>query len=182
MRMAYALELRGVSKRFVVGTATCLGSVDVLRHVDLYVSAGEALAVVGNAGAGKSTLLLCAAGLLKPDRGDVTWYGEADRGVACERSSYYFAGSRSTRPVRVANDAPHVHLVDGPEALSLATASRTKAWIDRRCAAGDAVVISLRSAETAQLLVNRMLTLRAGRIYSDERAPLVARVAEALRA
>jgi ABC-type polar amino acid transport system ATPase subunit len=51
------VELRGVHKSY--------GSVEVLRGVDLTVSRGEVVAVIGPSGGGKSTLLRCV-NLLEP--------------------------------------------------------------------------------------------------------------------
>jgi ABC-type polysaccharide/polyol phosphate transport system ATPase subunit len=45
--------------------------VEVLRGVDLSVSAGRTLAVIGQNGSGKSTLLKILAGIYKPDEGEV---------------------------------------------------------------------------------------------------------------
>lgn len=65
--MAELLQLRGVSKRYRRGE----GSVQVLADVSLEVAAGEIVAVVGAPGAGKSTLLSIAAGVVRPDAGEV---------------------------------------------------------------------------------------------------------------
>jgi ABC-type polysaccharide/polyol phosphate transport system ATPase subunit len=46
-----------------------------LKNVSFSVSHGEGLAVIGANGAGKSTLLSLVAGLVPPDRGDVTVNG-----------------------------------------------------------------------------------------------------------
>jgi heme exporter protein A len=51
------------------------GRRQVLRGLDLAVSAGEAVAVAGPNGAGKTTLLRVLAGLARPDRGDVRLEG-----------------------------------------------------------------------------------------------------------
>jgi ABC-2 type transport system ATP-binding protein len=50
--------------------------VPALRDISLDVHAGEIVGVVGRPGAGKSTLLLCLAGLLRPDEGSISWFGE----------------------------------------------------------------------------------------------------------
>jgi putative ABC transport system ATP-binding protein len=47
------------------------GKVIALNDVSLSLSSGELLAVNGPSGCGKTTLLLTAAGMLKPDEGDV---------------------------------------------------------------------------------------------------------------
>jgi len=48
----------------------------ILDIADLEIREGETLAIVGPNGAGKSTLLLALAGLLRPDRGTITFRGE----------------------------------------------------------------------------------------------------------
>jgi general nucleoside transport system ATP-binding protein len=58
-----ALELRGISKRF--------GPVQALEGADFLLRPGEVHALLGENGAGKSTLMNIAAGLVKPDLGEV---------------------------------------------------------------------------------------------------------------
>ena len=62
------LEATGLLKRF--------GQTEALRGVDVAVSRGEILAVMGPSGSGKSTLLHCLAGILQPDAGEVRLDGE----------------------------------------------------------------------------------------------------------
>jgi phospholipid/cholesterol/gamma-HCH transport system ATP-binding protein len=62
-----AIEFAGVWKR--------LGAKDVLRGVDLSVSRGECLVVIGRSGTGKSVLLKHVIGLLTADKGTVTVEG-----------------------------------------------------------------------------------------------------------
>lgn len=52
------------------------GETPVLNDINLDVEKGEFVALVGPSGCGKSTLLSLAAGLLKPDRGNVYLAGE----------------------------------------------------------------------------------------------------------
>ena len=61
------LSIRGVTKRY--------GSITVLRNVDLDVSPGEVVAVLGENGAGKSTVSSIIAGLVPPTEGTMTWNG-----------------------------------------------------------------------------------------------------------
>jgi len=57
------IAVRGVHKWF--------GQLHVLRGVDLEVTKGEVLVIVGPSGSGKSTLLRCINLLIHPDEGDV---------------------------------------------------------------------------------------------------------------
>jgi simple sugar transport system ATP-binding protein len=62
-----ALELIGIRKRF--------GSVHALRGADFTLFPGELHALLGENGAGKTTLMRVAAGLLRPDSGQVRVWG-----------------------------------------------------------------------------------------------------------
>jgi nitrate/nitrite transport system ATP-binding protein len=83
------LELRGVARGYGAGERRR----DVLRNVNLSVGEGEFVAVVGYSGAGKTTLVSLIAGLLAPDRGEVTMAGRRitgpgpDRGVVFQNYS-----------------------------------------------------------------------------------------------
>ena len=61
------LELVGLSKSF--------GATRVLEDVDLAVTRGEMVFVLGRSGSGKSTMLRCCNRLEEPDRGDVLLEG-----------------------------------------------------------------------------------------------------------
>lgn len=61
------LQLRGVSKRF--------GAVQALTDVDLDISPGEVVAIVGDNGAGKSTLVKILAGVHPADDGVISFEG-----------------------------------------------------------------------------------------------------------
>lgn len=53
------------------------GELTILRDINLHVSQGETLAIVGASGSGKSTLLAIMAGLDEPTSGQVTLCGKA---------------------------------------------------------------------------------------------------------
>ena len=62
--VAPLMRATGISKAF--------GATRVLAGIDLSISAGEFVAVVGFSGSGKSTLLNLLSGLLLPDSGTIT--------------------------------------------------------------------------------------------------------------
>jgi D-xylose transport system ATP-binding protein len=61
------LSLRGVNKSF--------GAVNALTDIDLDVSAGEVVSIVGDNGAGKSTLVKVLAGVHQADSGSISFDG-----------------------------------------------------------------------------------------------------------
>ncbi|MEY3398027.1 MAG: hypothetical protein RL220_621 [Bacteroidota bacterium] len=61
------IEARGITKRY--------GDLHVLKGVDLTVSKGEIVSIVGASGAGKSTLLHILGTLDRPDQGSLTYNG-----------------------------------------------------------------------------------------------------------
>jgi len=67
------LELRSIFKSYHDGES----ELHVLRGVDLTLAPGESIALLGASGCGKSTLLQIAAGLEKPDSGEVRVLGQA---------------------------------------------------------------------------------------------------------
>ena len=67
--MTPVLAVRGATKRF--------GAVVGLDGLDVEVSSGEVLALLGDNGAGKSTLIKCVSGALALDRGTIEMDGRA---------------------------------------------------------------------------------------------------------
>ncbi|HET8769809.1 MAG TPA: ABC transporter ATP-binding protein [Gemmatimonadaceae bacterium] len=80
--MTPVLEATGVVKGYRGGDG---GEIHVLSGVDLVVSPGEMVAVVGASGAGKSTFLHVLGALERPDAGSVTLAGESTVGASDER-------------------------------------------------------------------------------------------------
>jgi len=81
------IELRGIHKRFeqhpdlaqrilsLAGRPADLRTVHAVNGVDLSITRGEVLGLVGESGCGKSTLGRVVAGLLRPSEGSVTYKG-----------------------------------------------------------------------------------------------------------
>ncbi len=62
-----AIEVHGLEKSY--------GANRILKGVDLTVTSGETLVILGGSGSGKSTLLRCLVGLEQPDTGSVQVQG-----------------------------------------------------------------------------------------------------------
>lgn len=75
--MTAVLSAAGVAKRYRAGVAQWGASIEALRGMDLEAAQGELVGLLGPNGAGKSTFLLCAAGLLRPDSGVLSWFGSS---------------------------------------------------------------------------------------------------------
>jgi ABC-type multidrug transport system ATPase subunit len=155
-----ALEISRISKRFVAGCGSCLASAQAIADVDVTLAAGESVAVVGPSGSGKTTLLLCAAGLLAPDAGTVSWFGDSDRAASMRRARLHY--DRSSLDELYPADESFVHLID----VRNAEAAKTGPWIAERCAAGDAVLIAVRDPALANRLAERIVSLRDGRVVA----------------
>ncbi len=82
-RAAAKIALQGIKKRF--------GPKIVLDGIDLEVTAGESLVVIGGSGTGKSVLLKCIIGIIEPDEGTVLIDGE---------DTTHLAGAERTRVMR----------------------------------------------------------------------------------
>jgi len=77
--VASAIELRGVTKRFLTPSGTVFTA---LRDLDMRVDPGEFCAVVGPTGCGKSTTLALISGLEPPSEGEVDVFGKPVAGIA----------------------------------------------------------------------------------------------------
>src|SRR5437763_9300225 len=58
-----------------------IGQQEILRGVDLEISTGESLAIIGRSGGGKSVLLKHLVGLMEPDAGEIWIEGQNISGL-----------------------------------------------------------------------------------------------------
>ncbi|KOR28684.1 lipoprotein ABC transporter ATP-binding protein [Achromatium sp. WMS2] len=65
------IEAQSLSKTFYQGGV----ALDILQHINLKITRGQLIAIVGASGSGKSTLLHCLGGLDKPSAGKVLLCG-----------------------------------------------------------------------------------------------------------
>ena len=79
------LEVRGLSKRFMVQGRT----VEALRDVDLQITKGEFVCLIGASGCGKSTLLRSLAGFETASAGTVQMHGRPITGPGPERGMVF---------------------------------------------------------------------------------------------
>ena len=65
------LEIKDVSKTFVVGDKKSKSSVYPLKNVSLTIDNGKKIGLIGKSGQGKSTLANIVCGVISPDSGQV---------------------------------------------------------------------------------------------------------------
>ncbi|ACL55379.1 ABC transporter ATP-binding protein [Methylobacterium nodulans] len=66
----------------VTGLRLGYGRADVVHGLDLTVTEGRIVSLIGSNGAGKTTILRGLSGLLKPRAGEIRWGGQAGEGTS----------------------------------------------------------------------------------------------------
>src|ERR1041385_3915753 len=69
------LRIRGLEKLYSRREGWRTRQVLALHGIDLEMSRGSVLAILGDSGAGKTTLSRCIVGMEKPDAGSITFAG-----------------------------------------------------------------------------------------------------------
>lgn len=162
------LEARNIAVRF--------GSSAVLRSVDLAVSSGEMVGLIGPNGSGKTTLLRVLANLRAPDAGSVTLEGrelaEIGERELSKRVAYLAQGGEVHWPMRVEALVALGRLPHRRAFRDSAISDRVA--VERAMAAAD--VASLRNRTMGQLsggermrvLLARALAVEASLLLADE--------------
>ena len=147
------------------------GARSVLNGVSLSFRAGEVTAVIGPNGAGKSSLLLCAAGLIRPQSGEVRLDGRpildlARKAVAYLPQTTEIAWPISVRALVGLGRLPH-HGVWGESDADRAAIERAieAAGVE---ALADRQVATLSGGERARVLVARGLAGAPRFLLADE--------------
>lgn len=83
------LEITDISKTF--RTDATVEPVEVLKHLNLQMTKGETLAILGQSGSGKSTLLTLLAGLDSPSSGSIVLNGQDMQKLSEEQLSKFRA-------------------------------------------------------------------------------------------
>jgi ATP-binding cassette, subfamily C, bacterial len=136
----------------------------LFHGLDLEVPAGDHLAVVGPSGIGKSTLAALAAGMLRPQRGDVRFGGvpahqvAADARVLVPQQAYVFAGTLVENLRYLHPSAPVDELDRAVDAVGL------RPLVDRLDGYGGTVIPSALTAADRQLVTLARSYLAPGRL------------------
>lgn len=159
-----------MSALHLIGAAARLGGRDVLKTVDLSVTAGELVAVVGPNGAGKSSAIRALAGLLPLSGGEARLGGQAVASLSARERASRVAYLPQER--RIAWNLPAVEIaalgapfLSGGEAKAAALAALDEVEAGHLADRG---VAEMSGGERARVLLARALAAPAKALLVDE--------------
>lgn len=162
------IQAVGLHKRF--------GTTEALRGVDLEVTRGEVLAVMGPSGSGKSTLIHCLAGVLSPDEGTVTLAGtevtalDADQRarLRLERIGFVFQFGQLLPDLTALDNVALPLLMNGVGRR--AATVRARKWLDRLDLADQVTKVpgDMSGGQAQRVAIARALVTQPSVIFADE--------------
>lgn len=182
-----ALSIVALAKSFHAGIPGCSASASVLSSVTLALWPGEIVALGGARGCGKSTLLRCAAGLLRPDSGSVTWFGSRTKPRCCaaylgeSAESGASNGQLHAQIERVVSRGSRILLVDDLPVVGALERRLIIASLQRCTANGASVLVAANEALACESFISRAVTLERGTLV-QRRKRSAARIAASSRA
>jgi putative ABC transport system ATP-binding protein len=170
--MKYVIEARGVWKVYGAGEA----AVQALRGIDLCVSPGEFLAIMGPSGSGKSTLLHVLAGIEPPTAGQVFFDGQdlallsdQQRTVLRRRQMGFIFQSFNLLPSVTAEENVSLPLLlDGVKATEARRRAREALEVVDLASQRGRLPGKLSGGEQQRVAVARALVIRPTVLFADE--------------
>ncbi|HMA02714.1 MAG TPA: ATP-binding cassette domain-containing protein [Gemmatimonadaceae bacterium] len=190
------LSITSLSRSYRAGVDGCSARVSVLRGLDLALWPGEIVALAGARASGRTTLLRCAAGILQPDAGSISWLGAR----SAPRGAIAYVGTGSAHPssgesIRGLNDCGALYstlhqrsatrarllLIDDLEHATRIERRLVLSLVRRYALAGAAVLFAADEELAALPGVTRVVALTNGAL-AQRRKRSAARIAASSRA
>ncbi len=159
-----------------IGLHKSFGATQALRGIDLEVSQGEVLAVMGPSGSGKSTLIHCLAGVLAPDEGrvvlgdiDVTALNADERArLRLERIGFVFQFGQLLPDLTAIDNVALPLLMNGIGRR--AATVRARKWLDRLDLADQATKVpgDMSGGQAQRVAIARALVTQPSVVFADE--------------
>ncbi len=167
------LEARGLVRRFIGGDGA---TIPVLDGVNLAVTRGEFVAIIGASGSGKSTLLHLLGALDRPDAGDIVLEGQLFGGLRRDeltvmrnrRIGFVFQFHHLLRDFTARENVMMPLLIGGTSpATAAAQADQLLAQVGLASRAASRVVV-LSGGEQQRVALARALVTRPAVLLADE--------------
>ncbi len=153
--------------------AVSYAGVPALHHVAFHVAAGEIVAIIGSNGAGKTTTLKAISGLLRPDRGAITFLNERldhlpAHTVAKRRIAHVPEGRKLFGRLTVEQNLAIGAYIDVDETAKQTAREQVFALFPRLSERRNQRAATLSGGEQQMLAIGRGLMLRPKLLMLDE--------------